>query len=167
MAREEPNRPGIPSVSTPGRTVNNPAFNNSLRPLPAVGFVPTVSRLLARAVGAYSEQEYLITPAGRITFGEAERRSAELARQLIGLGAGKGTRIAILYPSSPEFVVAFLAVARVGALAVLVPSTVKGPELRTALRLSDAAIAVARARFSTGTLRPCSRRRLRACRPRG
>ena len=127
--------------------MTSPAFNNSLRPLPAVGFAPTVPRLLARAVEAYSEQEYLITPAGRITFGEAERRSAELARQLIGLGAGKGTRIGIVYPSSPEFVVAFLAAARVGALAVLIPSTVKGPELRTALRLSDAAIAVAPGRI--------------------
>ena len=119
------------------------AFNSSFRPLPDVGIAATVPRLLAQAVEAYAEQDYLITPAGRITFQEAERRSAELGRQLIGLGAGKGTRIAIVYPSSPEFVVAFLAAARIGALAVLVPSTVKAPELRTALRLSDAAIAMA------------------------
>jgi acyl-CoA synthetase (AMP-forming)/AMP-acid ligase II len=118
--------------------VTTSAFNAAMRPLPDVGFRPTIPCLLARAVAAHRDSDYVVTPKGRLTFGEADRRSARLARTLIQLGIGKGSRVALVYPSSPEFAVAFLAAARVGALAVMISSTVTASELRTALRLSDA-----------------------------
>ena len=49
---------------------------------------------------------------------EADSRSAELARGLIALGAGKGTHVGLLYPNGAEFVVAMLAAARIGAVVV-------------------------------------------------
>ena len=43
--------------------------------------------------------------AERLSYAEADRRSAQLARGLIALGAGKGTHVGLLYPNGADFVV--------------------------------------------------------------
>jgi acyl-CoA synthetase (AMP-forming)/AMP-acid ligase II len=39
----------------------------------------------------------------RISYADAEQRSARLARSLVALGAGKGTHIGLLYPNGAAF----------------------------------------------------------------
>jgi len=53
-----------------------------------------------------------------LTYGDADRRSSELARALLAAGIGAGSRVALLFPNSPEFVVSWLALARIGAVSV-------------------------------------------------
>ena len=50
----------------------------------------------------------------RTLLGEVERCSAALA----GLGVGKGDRVALVMPNCPQYVIAFYATARLGAIAV-------------------------------------------------
>src|SRR5262245_53573553 len=52
----------------------------------------------------------------RWTYGELNRRVEECARALIAAGIARGDRVAMLSTPRPEFVVAFLACARVGAI---------------------------------------------------
>ena len=75
-----------------------------------------------------------------LTYAEADRRSAELARALLATGAGHGTRIALLHPNGPEFVVGWLAAARVGAVSVPLSTFSTSAELVALLRGADIAL---------------------------
>jgi acyl-CoA synthetase (AMP-forming)/AMP-acid ligase II len=78
-----------------------------------------------------------------LTYAQADRRSAELARALLAAGASAGSRVAILHPNGPDFVVAWLAAARVGAIGVPLSTFSTGPELAGLLRGCDAALLLA------------------------
>lgn len=81
--------------------------------------------------------------AERISYAEAERRSAALAGRLVELGAAKGTHIGLLYPNGTDFVVGLLAAARIGAVVVPFPTLAPAPELRSQLSHSDVRILLA------------------------
>ena len=63
------------------------------------GDSPTVAEVLRRQARARSEHPLLVCDDDRISYADAERRSAQLARGLIALGAGKGTHLGLLYLS--------------------------------------------------------------------
>lgn len=53
-----------------------------------------------------------------LSWGDLRRRSAAAAAGLVGLGVGPGDRVAIAWPTSIDFVVAYLAVLAAGCVAV-------------------------------------------------
>jgi acyl-CoA synthetase (AMP-forming)/AMP-acid ligase II len=112
-------------------------------PFPDIPFSPTLPVLLRRATERYGDDEFVVVDEQRLTFAEAERASAALARRLLASGAGKGTRIGIILPTGTDWVVAWLAAARIGAFPMLFPATYRPPELRRALRIGDVALLVA------------------------
>lgn len=83
----------------------------------------------------------------RISYADADRRSAELARGLIAYGAGKGTHVGLLYPNGSEFAVGMLAAARLGAVVIPFSTFVTARELREQLVDSDVEILLAAASF--------------------
>lgn len=99
-----------------------------------------------RAV-ARGDHPLLICDSERLSYTEAEQRSARLARGLVALGAGKGTHIGVLYPNGAGFVIAMLAAARIGAVVVAFSTFSTGPELRDQLGHSDTEILLAAAAF--------------------
>jgi acyl-CoA synthetase (AMP-forming)/AMP-acid ligase II len=105
--------------------------------VPDIGYVPTIPNLLRRAVEEFADREFLVDPTGRFTFAEAEARSAELALGLLALGVGKGTRVGLLMPNSADWVLAWLAAARIGAHTTLLSTFSRGRELDWALRFND------------------------------
>ena len=108
--------------------------------LPEVPYRPTVPVLLRRAVELYDDSDFVVLPDERLSFAEAERRSRAMAVRLLAYGAGKGTRIGIVLPSGVDWVVAWLAAARIGALAMLFPATYRPEELRRSLVIGDVAL---------------------------
>lgn len=105
--------------------------------------IPTL--LTARAQrGAHP---LLICDDELLTYAEADRRSAALARGLVALGAGKGTHIGVLYPNGAEFVVGVLAAARIGAVVIPFSTFATASELSTQLVDSDTQILLAAATF--------------------
>jgi acyl-CoA synthetase (AMP-forming)/AMP-acid ligase II len=111
-------------------------------PVPDVGYTPTIGESIKRAARLYGDRDFVVLPDRRITFAEAERASAALARRMVEAGIGKGTRVGLLYTYSVEWVVTWLAASRVGAL-VMPFSTIYAPgELRTVLRLGDVSVLV-------------------------
>jgi acyl-CoA synthetase (AMP-forming)/AMP-acid ligase II len=102
--------------------------------------VPTVPGILRRQARSRGEHPLLICDGERISYAEADRRSAELARALIALGGGKGTHVGLLYPNGAEFVVGMLAAARIGAVVVPFSTFVTAREMREQLVHSDAEI---------------------------
>ncbi|MFF3572796.1 class I adenylate-forming enzyme family protein [Nocardia jiangxiensis] len=103
----------------------------------------TLAHLLRCRARDRADRPLLICDADRLTYAETERRSAELAHELIALGAGKGTHIGVLYPNSAEFAVAAFAAARIGAVVVPFSTFSTARELREQLVHSDIRILLA------------------------
>ena len=98
-----------------------------------------------RARGA--QHPLLVCDAERLSYAEADRRSAQLARGLVALGAGKGTHVGLLYPNGAGFVVGMLAAARIGAVVIPFSTFATAPELGEQLVDSDADILLAAAPY--------------------
>ncbi|MFV8053081.1 class I adenylate-forming enzyme family protein [Mycobacterium sp. 48b] len=99
-----------------------------------------MSDTVAGLLRGCADQPLLICDEQRISYAEAQRRSAEVACGLIALGAGKGTHVGLLYPNGVDFVVGMLAAARIGAVVVPYSTFLTAAELHTQLRDSDTAI---------------------------
>ena len=73
------------------------------------GLPLTVGALLRDRVAADPDRALLVVDDDRLTYADAERRSAELARRMLAAGLGPGSRVALLHPNGSDFVVAWLA----------------------------------------------------------
>lgn len=104
---------------------------------------PTVGEILRRQARYRADHPLLVCDTERISFAAAERRSAQLAHGLIGLGAGKGTHIGLLYPNGVDFVAGMLAAARIGAVVVPISTFATAGELRQQLVDGDVEILLA------------------------
>jgi acyl-CoA synthetase (AMP-forming)/AMP-acid ligase II len=110
-------------------------------------YEPTVPVFLAQITKRFGDRPLILLGPRRITYAEAERASARLARGLLARGFAKGSRIAVLAPNGPDWVVWWLAVTRIGAVMVPLNTFYKPRELGYVLRHSDAAALITVARF--------------------
>jgi len=74
-------------------------------------------------------QEALVCGPLRLTYGQLQERVDRAAAVLARLGAGKGDRVALLFPPGPEFIVLFFAAAERGAVAVPLDPTARQQRL--------------------------------------
>jgi acyl-CoA synthetase (AMP-forming)/AMP-acid ligase II len=88
---------------------------------------------------SFPEASFVIGEDFDLTFGEADKRSANLAARLLAAGVGKGSRIGTLFANSPEWVISWLAAARIGAITVPLSTFSTGYELNKILRHTDVA----------------------------
>ncbi len=107
--------------------------------LPYVGTIPA---MLDALVAEHGTNDLIVATTAdatieRITYSEADERSAALARTLLSRGVVKGTRVGVLAPNGPDFFVAFLAATRIGAVAVPINTFFQAPELGWILRHAD------------------------------
>ncbi|MCX2931750.1 class I adenylate-forming enzyme family protein [Mycobacterium sp. CVI_P3] len=108
--------------------------------------VQTVPELLRARAAAYPDTELLVTPTERLTYRQAEQRSREVARRMLTAGIGKNTRVGVLFPNSPDWIVSWLAATRIGALAIPISTYHQAPELARTLRHADVALLLMTAR---------------------
>jgi acyl-CoA synthetase (AMP-forming)/AMP-acid ligase II len=108
---------------------------------------PTVGEILREQARSKGDHPLLVCDAERISYDEADCRSAQLARGLIALGAGKGSHIGLLYPNGVAFVVGMLAAARIGAVVVPFSTFATTRELGAQLVDSDTQILLATASY--------------------
>jgi long-chain acyl-CoA synthetase len=83
-----------------------------------------------------------------ITYEELNRRANRVANGLQGMGVKKGDRVAIMLPNIPEFVYAFVAILKLGAVAVPFNTLYKGGEILHILKDSSAKILIALTNFA-------------------
>lgn len=107
----------------------------------APGSARTLPELVRSAAAVYGDAPAITleteTGSESATFGELDRRSAELARGLLARGAGKGTRVGFIFGNGPGFAVVMAAIARIGAVAVPISTMLRAGELVRVLRQSD------------------------------
>ena len=82
-----------------------------------------------------------------LTYAEADRRSAELARGLLAAGAGAGTRVGAPPPQRARLRGGWLAAARIGAVSVPLSTFSTSAELVGLLRGADVALLLAAAGY--------------------
>ncbi|GAA3388710.1 class I adenylate-forming enzyme family protein [Cryptosporangium minutisporangium] len=97
----------------------------------------TLPALLRERAGRYGSRPFLVCDDDRLTYADADRWSGLLARGLLAIGAGKGTHVGVLQPNGGDFVVGWLAAARIGAVTVPVSTFSTSVELRRLLRDAD------------------------------
>jgi acyl-CoA synthetase (AMP-forming)/AMP-acid ligase II len=107
----------------------------------------TVGAVLRRSVAANPAHDAIATCAETLSYRALEERSATMARALVAIGAGKGTRIALLAPDGILWLTTFLAAMRIGAIVAPLSTLCTAPELAYLLRHSDAQIFIGVRRF--------------------
>lgn len=103
----------------------------------------SIPALLAHSVGLFGQQTYVVTPTERITYRDAEQRSARIAKRLLAAGVGKGSRVGLFFPNGVQWILWWLAVSRIGAVAVPLSTMYTPAELAKVLRLADIGLLVA------------------------
>ncbi|MDT5311715.1 MAG: hypothetical protein QOE74_735 [Mycobacterium sp.] len=104
---------------------------------------PTIPALLERSVREFGQHTYVITPTERLTYEDADRRSALIARGLLRRGVGKGARVGLFFTNGVDWIVWWLAASRIGALVVPLSTLYTPAEIAKVLRLSDIGLLVA------------------------
>lgn len=56
----------------------------------------------------HGDHDYLVMPSTRLTYAEAEHRSADIASRMLARGIGKGTRVGLMFTYSAEWVLVWL-----------------------------------------------------------
>jgi acyl-CoA synthetase (AMP-forming)/AMP-acid ligase II len=105
--------------------------------MPDLDYPPTMPGVVARAVATWGERPFVVTPDTTMTFAQADAASRRVAKELLAAGVGKGTRIGIMFPYGTEWVVAWMAITRIGALCMPFSTTYRPAELTKALRIGD------------------------------
>lgn len=108
---------------------------------------PTLPALLAYGARTFGGEELLVLDAERLTYEAAEQRSLQLAAALLRAGVGRSARVGILLPNGADFVVSWLAIVRIGAVAVPVSTLSSGPELARICRDAGFQILLSSDRF--------------------
>lgn len=111
------------------------------------GLPLTVGSLLHARAAEHGERPFLVVDDDTLTYVDAERTSAELARALLGAGLGRGSRVALLHPNGSDFVVGWLAAARIGAVTVPISTFSTSAELVGLLRGADVAAVLSATRY--------------------
>jgi acyl-CoA synthetase (AMP-forming)/AMP-acid ligase II len=117
------------------------------RPRTADDLPATVGAVLRRSVAANPAHDAIVTCAETLSYEALAERSATMARALVAIGAGKGTRIALLAPDGILWLTTFLAAMRIGAILAPLSTLCTAPELAYLLRHCDAQIFIGVRRF--------------------
>lgn len=100
-------------------------------------YPPTIPNVLADAIKRHGAREWMVDGDRRFTFAQAERESARIAKGLLGMGLGKGRRVAIALPDGADWVFFWSAAARIGALTLPLSTFFQAKELDWVLREAD------------------------------
>ena len=98
----------------------------------------TLTRWLASRVADAGARTALSWPGGEATYAELAARVERFASGLHALGLGRGDVISVQLPNVPEFIVAYLAIARIGAVMSTAHMPYRAAESRTLLAHSRA-----------------------------
>ncbi|MFA5708101.1 class I adenylate-forming enzyme family protein [Mycolicibacterium sp.] len=109
----------------------------------------TFPQLLARIVTERADHPALLVADEALNYRDLDERSGRMARALLSIGAGKGTRIALLAPDSVLQLTTFYAALRIGALVTPISTLTTPNELAHIVRTSDAQILIGARRFGS------------------
>lgn len=103
--------------------------------------------MLAQAVEKYGRKTAVSMGDSRLSYARLDEASNRMANALIGMGVGRGDRVAMLLSNSPEFVTTYFGVVKTGAIAVPLDTKYKLAELTSLFDDSQPRVLVAERQF--------------------
>lgn len=97
----------------------------------------TLPALIREVAASFGDREFLIAGKRRLSYRAVERESARLALGMLASGIGKGSRVGLLAPNGPEWILTWLAASRIGALVIPLSTFSQARELHWLLRHAD------------------------------
>jgi long-chain acyl-CoA synthetase len=85
--------------------------------------------MLEQSAKRYGGKTVVVMGDSRLSYAQLDEASNKVANALIGVGVGKGDRVAMLLSNSPEFVTTYFGVVKIGGVAVLLDTKYKLTEL--------------------------------------
>lgn len=123
--------PPLPSPQPRGKT----------RHLDPIEFRVPALLALCRSYGP--DKECMVFDDRRLTYHEADRQSSRLARHLLESGIAKGVRVGMLFGNGLEFLITWLALTRIGAVAVPISTLSTPAEIQRIARHADLHLLIA------------------------
>jgi len=105
--------------------------------MPFPTFTPSAPVFLRHIAAEFGHKELLVLNDQRLTYQELEEQSRALAKGMLASGITKGTRVGLLMPNSPDFVVTYAAATRIGAVVIPFNTFYQPKELAFVLRHAD------------------------------
>ncbi|KAM0082483.1 hypothetical protein ACKRZS_005275 [Fusarium odoratissimum] len=135
MATEATNVPSAPSRQQQKLSVLEGPVDPPLVDL-------TLGELLELQTYQHGNQECLVIPwtGARWTYNELSQQSSSLAQSLLDMGIGVGDRVAIMAGNCEQYAAVFFAVAKIGAILVILNNTYTPTEAMYGLKFSDSKI---------------------------
>ena len=96
-------------------------------------YPPAADRFVRHLAEQWGDRDLVLLEDERLTYQDLEFESRRLGRALLASGVGRGSTVALLAPNGPEWVIGWMAAARVGALVVLLNTFHQARELGWAL----------------------------------
>ena len=97
------------------------------------GYEPTADHFVRHLAERWGDRDLVLLGERRLSYRDLEAESRHLSRALLASGVTRGSRVGLLAPNGPEWVIAWLAAARIGALVVLLNTFHQARELGWAL----------------------------------
>lgn len=110
----------------------------------------SIKQMFNACAEATPERDYLIINDIKMPYGLVNMMARKAANALASLGVKKGDRVALMSPNVPQYVIAFQACAKLGAIVVQVNPLSAGPELHHYLKDSGAETLIVLAAFAKG-----------------
>ena len=99
----------------------------------------TLGELLELQTYQHGNQECLVSPwtGARWTYNELNQQSSSLSQALLNMGIGVGDRVGIMAGNCEQYAAVFFAVAKIGAILVILNNTYTPTEAMYGLKFSD------------------------------
>ena len=97
------------------------------------GYAPTADWFVRHLAERWGDHDLVVLGERRLSYRDMEAESRRLARALLASGVGRGSRVALLAPNGPEWLIGWMAAARIGAPVVLLNTFHRARELGWAL----------------------------------
>ncbi|MBI4283328.1 MAG: AMP-binding protein [Chloroflexi bacterium] len=94
---------------------------------------PSLKLMLEEAAGRYKGKTALVSGDRRLSYADLDKASNKVANALIKMGVNKGDRVAMLLSNSPEFVITYFGIVKIGAIAVPLDPQYRVDELASLL----------------------------------
>lgn len=102
----------------------------------------TIPVLLQELAERHGNLPAIASAAGSLSFSELDEKSAGLGRHLLAAGVTRNARIGILMPNGGDYLIALFGVLRIGAVAALISTLARPPELAQMIREADVDILI-------------------------
>jgi crotonobetaine/carnitine-CoA ligase len=99
----------------------------------------TVGHILEDKAKTLGDKPYVFHGDQKTTYGELNQKANSIASSLIGMGIKKGDKVCLIMANSIEFLYAWFALAKIGAVKVPINIALKGNLLKYIINHSDAA----------------------------